>query len=237
MAFVIFAGHGDRMALGNRRKPGFRVFGRSAVVSIIAFLVGCASAQDYLDRQTGQLPRLSAFPVCHGYGCRWRTMVNMDPSAWEEVRALFRPAPRSAAEERIRLGRAIALMELKVGAAAGTATDEAEAETFSSGPDQLDCIDETVNTTTYLRLLEQDGLLRWHRIGRAERRGWLLAPLFRSSDFITNTAVIVEKDTGERYAIDSYFYANGRQPAILPLAVWRQNWRPQPGDRGRTVFE
>ena len=36
----------------------------------------------------------------------------------------------------------------------------------------MDCIDESVNTTTYLKLFENHGLLRWHRtIERIQRRG------------------------------------------------------------------
>lgn len=201
-------------------------------LTALVTLVGCASAQNHVDRYAHPAPTLKEFTVCQGYGCRIQKTIRIEPFAWAEVARLFEPAPTSAAEERTRLGRAIALLETKIGAANGTSTDQAAAAIFSSGPDQLDCIDETVNTTTYLRLLEQDDLMRRHRIGPPAQRGWLLASFVGSTDFITNTAVILEKETGAPFAIDSYFYANGRQPKIMPLAEWRKNWRPAPDDPG-----
>ncbi len=193
-------------------------------------LFGCASAQNHVENYAHHAPSLSAFTVCHGYGCRLRKTVRIEPYAWAEVANLFEPVPTTAAEERGRLARAIALLEIKIGAVTGTHTDRAAADTFGGEPDQLDCIDETVNTTTYLRLLKQTGLMRWHIIGPAAQRGWLLASFFGSTDFITNTAVIVEKETRAAFAIDSYFYPNGRPPKIMPLAEWNKNWRPAPDD-------
>ena len=195
-------------------------------VAFLAALTACASAQDHVTRFAHPSPTLTDFTVCQGYGCRIQKRIRMEQFVWDEVARIFTPVPQTAAEERDRLGLAIAFLELKIGAAIGASTDRAAAETFNTGPDQLDCIDETVNTTTYLRLLAQYGLMRWHRIGTPNQRGWLLASLFGSTDFITNTAVIVEKQSGAEFAIDSYFYSNGRPPKIMPLAEWRKNWRP-----------
>lgn len=198
--------------------------------AFLVSLVACASAQDHVDRFVHPSPTLTNFTVCQGYGCRIQKNIRVEPFAWAEVTRLFEPPPQNSSQERERLGEAIALLEIKIGAAIGASTDRAAAETFNTGPDQLDCIDETVNTTTYLRLLEKDGMLRWHRIGPPEQRGWLFASFVGSSDFITNTAVIVEKETGATFAIDSYFYPNGRPPKIMPLSEWRKNWRPTPDD-------
>lgn len=205
-----------------------RQFVRWYVGSLLILVVGCASAQDYVDRYAHQPPSLAEFTVCHGYGCRLRKTVRIESFAWAEVASLFDPSPKDAADERVRVARAIALLEIKVGNAIGTTTDRAAAETFGGDPAQLDCIDETVNTTTYLRLLAKEGLMRWHRVGTAAQRGSISG--FQYNDFITNTAVILEKDTGTPFAVDSYFYANGREPKIMPLADWKKNWRPVPND-------
>ena len=214
----------------------FRNLVRCGGVLVFFTVSGCASAQSHVDHYAHPAPSLADFMVCQGYGCSIQKTIRIEPFAWAEVAKIFEPSPTNAAEERIRLARAIALLEIKIGTAIGTSTDQAAAETFRTGPDQLDCIDETVNTTTYLRLLEQDGLMRRHRIGPPAQRGWLLASFVGSTDFITNTAVILEKETGAPFAIDSYFYANGRQPKIMPLAEWRKNWRPAPDDPGLPPF-
>lgn len=201
-------------------------------VAACAVLMGCAGAQDYVDAFVAKNPTVRQVTVCHGYGCRWMTNVRIEPSAQAEFTALFKPAPRNAAEERARLGRAIALFELKIGVATGTSNDRYAATTFNKDPGQLDCIDETVNTTTYLKLLTNMGLMRFHRIGEAAQRGSISG--FAFNDFITNTAVVVEKATGAEYAIDSYFFGNGREPKIMPLAAWRNNWRPSLDDPNLT---
>ena len=158
------------------------------------------------------------------------TNVRVEPSAQAEFADLFKPPSRNAAEERIRLGRAIALFEIKVGVAIGTSRDRYAATTFNKNndPGQLDCIDETVNTTTYLRLLAGLGLMKFHVIGEAAQRGSISG--FAFNDFVTNTAVIVDRKTGAQFAVDSYFFGNGREPKIIPLAKWSKNWRPSLDD-------
>jgi len=205
---------------------------RWAAIVACAALSGCVGAQEYVDAFVEPKPSVQKLRVCHGYGCRWMTNVRIEPSAQAEIAGIFKPSPKNAVEERARLGRAVALFEIKVGAAIGTSNDRYAATTFNNDPGQLDCIDETVNTTTYLRLLESLGLMRFHGIGVAAQRGSISG--FAFNDFVTNTAVIVEKATGAQYAIDSYFYGNGREPKIMPLAAWSENWRPSLTDPNLT---
>ena len=39
---------------------------------------------------------------------------------------------------------------------------------------QMDCIDESTNSTTYLRILAGAGLLRWHRVEARVTRGFFI---------------------------------------------------------------
>ena len=41
-----------------------------------------------------------------------------------------------------------------------------------------------------------------------------------------NTAILLENKTGEAYAIDSWFHANGELPEVLPLKEWRAGYNP-----------
>ena len=207
---------------------------RWAVTGACAALAGCAGAQDYVDAYAPPSPSVAALSICHGYGCRLRTLVRIEPHMQAEIARLYHPAPKTAAEERTRLARAIALFEIRIGVAVGTSRDRYAATTFNKNndPGQLDCIDETVNTTTYMRVLTSLGLMRFHGIGTAAQRGSISG--FAFNDFVTNTAVIVETKSGEAYAVDSYFFANGREPKIMPLADWRSNWRPRLDDPNLT---
>ncbi|MCP5368692.1 MAG: hypothetical protein H6907_20255 [Hyphomicrobiales bacterium] len=201
---------------------------RLAALLAAAAVAACATAQDYVDAYAVPAPTVDRLFVCHGYGCRQRTPVRIMPDVTGELVALFQPASADAAQERDRLARALALLEERVGATIGTDRDEAGATLFGLSPLQLDCIDETVNTTTYLRAMGQLGLMRFHRIGTAAQRGLLWGDPV--DDYVTNTAVIVEVTSGAEYAVDTFFYANGRPPRIMPLARWRANWRPDPDD-------
>jgi hypothetical protein len=71
-------------------------------------------------------------------------------------------------------------------------------------------------------MLQNDGLLRWHRAGPRVSRGILQLepPHF--------TATIAEARSGAGYAVDSWFEDNGRPPHIVPLALWRRGWSPPP---------
>ena len=85
---------------------------------------------------------------------------------------------------------------------------------------QLDCIDESTNTTTYLRLLDQAGLLRHHRVVERATRFGLFVGMPHS------TAVIEELDSGNRFAVDSWFHDNGQPPHIVRLEDWRAGLDP-----------
>jgi hypothetical protein len=89
---------------------------------------------------------------------------------------------------------------------------------------QLDCVDESTNSTTYLRMMERDGLLRYHRVGSRAARA-------RSGGFIIGwphfTAVIEEIASGEKWAVDSWFRNNGEPPEVVPLSLWRTGWEPE----------
>jgi len=161
----------------------------------------------------------AAFEVCHGSGCRTRTPVSLTAAQWDEVRALF-AATQNAPEERAAISKSVALIERLVAKPAGTGKDVGRNLVTANQGGQLDCVDEAVNSTTYLRMMAQDDLIRFHDVGFPAHRGGIIRA--------HNTAVIRDRATGERYAVDSWFYDNGMPPAVVALQTWRDGW--QPGD-------
>ena len=139
-------------------------------------------------------------------------MVTLTASQWQTIRYLF-AADASPTIERESIRQAIALLENTVGDITGTWRDLAGNVVGSGEPGQLDCISESKNTTTYLRLLFDDGLLKWHDIEERQVRH----PLIFNTHW---TAVIVDRSNGERFAVDSWFLDNGQPPAIQPLSDW-----------------
>lgn len=112
-------------------------------------------------------------------------------------------------------------MERLAGGQAGTWDDQPAGQGVFRPTRQLDCVAETNNTTAYLLLLEHQGLLLRHTTGYPEHRGLmqLLAP--------HNTAVLKENETDRRFAIDTYFHANGQPPEVVPLDIWLDGYEPE----------
>lgn len=183
---------------------------------------GCITSPDvYLLGKYGKNIGVSGFDVCKNYGCKARVHVGFDAGEWGSVREVFAGRPENAAAERERIRAAIAMMERIVGPKAGTANDGPGAPIINIETEgQLDCIDEAYNTTTYLRLLASEGLLKWHDVGDPHQRG----------DFITgwphNTATVIERETHTAYTVDSWFHANGILPEVVLLSDWLAGWSP-----------
>lgn len=168
-----------------------------------------------------ETPTPQHFTFCWGGTCAATQQVTISAAEWAEVRALFAPAPNEATAERDLLRQALALLERIVGAKTGTAGDRAGTFGNSAYPGQLDCNDEATNSSSYLRMLAGDGLMRFHRVLDTTTRGGFL--IFGRH----STAVIEELASGEKYAVDSWFYDNGEPAVILPLARWASGWRPE----------
>ncbi len=157
-------------------------------------------------------PAPASFYSCTDYHCDEGETVSLSSRQWDQVRSLF-SSPRTAAQERQQIRKAIALLEVEVGNITGTSRDLAKNVAGSGQPGQLDCISESKNTTTYLQLISNDGLLRWHAVEeRRLRHPWILD--------LHWAAVIRDKQADKRYAVDSWFLDNGQPPYIQPLDQW-----------------
>lgn len=168
-------------------------------------------------------PTPSRFSVCHGNTCAERTTVSLAHEQWTAVRELFSPPAPDAPAERATLAQAIGLLEQLVGAKIGTDADLAKDVPGFGKPGQLDCIDEATNTTVYLTLLYNDGLLRWHSVGGRATRGPFTGLL---TSWPHSTSVIRDNQSGAEFAVDSWFRGNGELPYVVPIAAWWRGWRP-----------
>jgi hypothetical protein len=155
-------------------------------------------------------PRGDTVTVCHAYGCKEQTSFTFSQADIAEISALMARTRRndSPAEERRAMAYAIAWMERRVAPTVGTATDRPSMDFIGSGdPTQQDCVDEATNTTSYLMVLDRHGLLKHHRVER---------PFAKDSinRWTHWAALIEEKGTGARYAIDSSSGPNGENPTV-----------------------
>jgi hypothetical protein len=194
----------------------------AALLSVVLTTVnGCApSAGALAPRYGAEGPSPTGFIVCHGCGCAYETRIALTPEEWRRVRALFQPPPSDPADERGKVATAVALLERAVGERTGTSAHQRR-QTFNAGDaTQVDCIDEAIDTSIYLALLERDGLLRHHVVGEILHRANGLGLDAH------NTAVLVAQETAERFAVDPDLVDAGVPPPILPVSAWLGPWPP-----------
>jgi hypothetical protein len=174
-----------------------------------------------MNRILKQTPELAVFDICHGGGCSRISATQIDDNEWAQVKALCPSVGEDAEAERRCIADMIGEIEKIVGAKTGT--DEDRGGTFgnSAYSGQMDCNDEAINTTTYLKLMQQHGLIQFHEIHDIRRRGFFL------NRWPHTTAVITEIQSGQRYAVDAWFYDNGMPPAITLFETWKSGWKPE----------
>ena len=166
-------------------------------------------------------PDPDAFSICFNHTCKEVVTVSLDRRQWREVQAVFTPPAAGGSQERRKVAEAVALFEQMVGGLVGTNRDKGgNLQGMLSGGKQLDCIDESTNTTTFLAMLEKGRLLRWHTVEDRSSRGFFIFGMPHT------TAVVKDNATGEKWAVDSWFHDNGVPPEILPLGEWRGGWEP-----------
>jgi hypothetical protein len=176
----------------------------------------------YLDRYADPNPTLASVLECHGFSCSETSRATLNRDAWRQVAAVYVPRAKDARTERRQIAHGVALIQLLVGQQTGTATHQwthRDKYIFSNlnDPTQLDCIDEAVNTWTYLTLMERNGLLHFHRVAKLSHAGTPIDP--------RNTAVLQEIG-GQYFAIDPSLVDVGVPPPIIPLDSWIAQWPP-----------
>ncbi|HSI43033.1 MAG TPA: hypothetical protein VK949_01715 [Methylotenera sp.] len=187
---------------------------------LILLALDAEAAVSDINRIYHETPTLQGFDVCSGGGCFDIKRISLSTEEWQKVAAIFNPTPNNAEQERKQISLAVGKLEELVGIKAGTSTDRAGTFDNSSYPGQLDCNDEAINTTTYMRLLYSHGLIKLHEIEDMRTRNFFF------TGWPHTTAVIHEIATGHRFAVDSWFYDNGVPATIIPFEQWKSGYVP-----------
>jgi hypothetical protein len=197
---------------------------------LIAALAVSACAQNpqhqsstFLDSYAQANPTPASFRECHGFACSVASHVSLSPKQWQRVGAVFKPVAKDAKTERRQVSQAVSLMHHMVGAQTGTAVEQWTHKNMDilpnlGDPTQLDCIDEAVNTWTYMTMMEKSGYLKYHRVAKLSNGGGMTDP--------RNTAVLEDKKSGDLYAVDPAVVGFGEPPPVIPLAMWLETWPP-----------
>ncbi len=205
-----------------------KTFKTWAFAAAAGFAVNC-DADVFVREDIITDPDPAQFNICYDNSCASLAWVKLSPEQWQQLRSVFAIAADAPTAEREQIRTVIAMFERIVGAMTGTAGDKGGNWAGFGLPGQMDCIDESTNTTIYLRMLQKHGLLRWHRVLDRSTRWSLFS-------WPHTTAVIEERASLRRWAVDSWFLDNGEPPFVLPLETWKSGWKPpqdnSAGERG-----
>jgi len=162
-------------------------------------------------------PTPTAVTYCSSHGCLERADLSLTPVQWQQIIYSMRTPATDPAQERVNISIAMAEFEKIAGAKSGTSGDLAR--TGLNSTNQLDCIDESLNTTSLLVMLEEGNFIRWHSLGGTVERGGAF-------DWPHFAASLTEKGSQEIFVMDSWFRNNGKPAVVLPLDVWKAGWNP-----------
>jgi hypothetical protein len=193
-----------------------------AICATIAANPGfAATLPGVIDATYGQFPvvppTLSTIMVCHGFGCKYRAELDLTAADRAKLTQLMAAGKASPEAERKAVAAAGAWFDLRVAPIAETKNHVARAGMkYMWDIHQFDCIDSSRNTTSLLLVLDQLNLLRHHDVDLPEARGYMVD--FRPPHA---TAVLVEKPSGVKWAVDSWTVGYGQPLEIMPLARWK----------------
>jgi len=190
-----------------------------AAIALSPGAMAAQPAQSWFTEQGYVPPSGNRIIACHGYGCSRRVALAMDVSWFNRASVLLRRGRGSPEAERQAIGEVVRIYTAHLAREFGGEPDRPGSPPQMSGVHgQMDCIDETANTTSLLLILQEQGLLAHHQVERPQSRG-----LFIDGRYPHVTAIITEKRTGREWAVDPWRKAPGQQPEILPLVQWRQD--------------
>ncbi|XYK81089.1 MAG: hypothetical protein ROO70_02480 [Labrenzia sp.] len=195
----------------------------AAIMAVAGLLIvtACASqstgeATGWYGSHDGVPPKASKIYICHGFGCAYKTPVGYSRQDLARLRAILASGRASPSAERQAIATAVAWQERRVAATVGSEEDVGGFDIENAGVSgQMDCIDESTNTTSLLLVAQKHKMLRHYRVSAPVARGFFLDGRYPHA-----TATITEKKTGTVYAVDSWVHENGKRPDITPIERW-----------------
>ena len=156
--------------------------------------------------------------ICYNYGCYTKAQVAYSDRQLDTLHQLL-AAAGDAGAEREAISVAIGRMYGIAGEQTPVWRDKGGNYADGGVNGQMDCIDHSTNTDTFLRLLQAHGWFRFHEVLEPLRRTRFIFAVHRA-------ARIGERGTQQAYAVDSWYFDNGHPAAVLSVEDWLAGKRP-----------
>lgn len=158
----------------------------------------------------GFMPTYHHIKICSNHSCQKISHIYNFDAEWQQIVSYFNAdAIHTPEQERDAIANTVAIFEQLIAPFAGTAKDTGK-NRFPFTEGQTDCVDETSNTRTLLKLLAHYQLLKFHSVSHEVYR---FPPHYAAS--------IKENGSSQVYAVDSWYFDNGMPAVVLPLSYWQ----------------
>lgn len=155
--------------------------------------------------------------ICYNYGCLAEAQATFAPAQLQAVRLLL-AAAGEAADERQHLALAIGQLLAWAGEQTPIHADRGGNYADDGVFGRMDCIDHATTTTGLLRLIEEHGWLRFHRVVEPAWRLRFLVLEHHAAQI--EEVAAAHGETRARYVVDSWFRDNGQPALVFPLTSW-----------------
>jgi hypothetical protein len=162
--------------------------------------------------------------ICFNWSCASRERLTFTSADMLEVARQMALCPASGFHTRVQQLR-IGIWQMEKLAqkyqpllANDAAINDADGERRG----RMDCVDNATNTTSYLQVLHELGLLPGWKIAAHQIRD-------RFSLQVHWTAVVVDSRGAGTWSVDAWFRPNGHLPYVMPVAAWKSGriaWVP-----------
>jgi len=163
--------------------------------------------------------------VCFNWSCTSRESVTFTVEDVDTISAEMARCGGDGMYERLQRIR-IGIWQMELAAQKYIpvlANDQAVNDKDADLEGRTDCVDNTTNTHTFLRILSDLSLIPGWRVSQPEVRD----PL--SLDAVHWTAVVTDVENGDIWTVDSWFRPHGHLPFVQPLRAWlggAKGWEP-----------
>jgi len=161
-------------------------------------------------------PTAEEMTICYGFVCRRRATLDFTASDKVELTKILAAGKANAPAERAAVQKAVIWFDKRVGPMIGTTNRVANADIRSgAAAGNFDCWDSTRNTSSFLFVLQEWGLLKHHMVGNPRYRGNILA-----MQLPHNTAVLVENESKIEWVVDMWTTKYMQPPDVMLVETW-----------------
>lgn len=160
--------------------------------------------------------------ICYGYDCAEQARIHYSKEQLSNIAWIMSMASGPIVERSL-ISQAVGRLYGWAGQQSLIQNDRGGNLADEDQPGRMDCIDHATSTTRLLKMMENRGWLKWHRVLAPAKR---TRALIFSQHFSAVVEDLSDQSEDRFYVVDSWFVNNGEPAVVMPLADWETGGGP-----------